>query len=234
MTGCVGGNAITANFHKMSFGSISGRSHGAQYCVPGALTLPGLSFSLLLQPPVPPPSHVGELLLQPHCPAWPPCQSAGGPAVALLGGTVAGAHHQQAQLAWPLWRPVFSSQLAVCPVSPALPVGIVSNVALSKNNILLFSKQMAVPVVPPLNLQDVPELPDSDDPPPVVPPPSPTWVLPRRDRGLGVHIPLPPWPSQEARLWGHPRGRDPRRGPRPAGSVSKLRCWTCSATKLPG
>ena len=59
--------------------------------------------------------------------------------------------------------------------------------------------------------------------PPVNPPPSPTWVLPlqRSAHGLGIHIPLPPWPSQEARLWGHGHdSRNPRRGPgQPRGMV---------------
>ena len=52
--------------------------------------------------------------------------------------------------------------------------------------------------------------------PPVNPPPSPTWVLPlqRRAYSLGIHFPLPPWPSQEARLWGHGHDScDPRCGP---------------------
>ena len=82
--------------------------------------------------------------------------------------------------------------------------------------------KMVVPVEP-LTLQaSVPELESADEMPPDALPPSPTWVLPlqRRAHGLGIHIPLPPWPSQEARLWGRPRGRDPRRGPgRPPGSV---------------
>ena len=61
----------------------------------------------------------------------------------------------------------------------------------------------------------LPELDDSPPMPPVTPPPYPTWVLPQDRRayatdGTGIFFPLPPWPAQEARLWGRARDRDPR------------------------